>query len=294
MTYRILVALDGSPASEAVLKEVEQIAVGGTSVHLLHVVPFLPLSVSARSAGVMACYDQALSYLGAVRERLPDMRGLDLIRAGDPADAILQSALEFDINLIAMGTHARAGLTRWLLGSAAETVIRKAQLPVLLRGADSVPNPRSLRRILVPLDGSEDSLTILPTVKNLALRIGAEVVFLHVSENALVPPPPPGTREGAGKSEDPKEKILRLADRFEKSDLVFWQTIAEGDPVEEILQHAKTLDADLIAMTTQAVKESQRTTIGSVAMAVLGRTDRAVLLQKPVVHQAVPPAWKFR
>lgn len=264
MTYRILVAVDGSPSSEAVLHEVERISVGGAAVHFLHVVPMLSRTVSATSAGVMACHDQALSYLADLRERLPDLRGLDLIRTGDPAEAILQAALEFNIDLIAMGTP----------GTPAETVVQRGPLPVLLRRPGSLPDHRTLRRILVPLDGSEDSLSILPTVKALALRIRAEVVFLHVRECALAPAEvrPP---------ENPKAKLLSLADRFEKSDLAFWQTIAEGDPVEEILGHAQTLDADLIAMATA----------GTAATAILARADRAVLVRRPDVNPIVRPLW---
>src|SRR5688500_16939248 len=138
MTYRILVALDGSPASEAALGEVERIALGGAGVHFLHVVPMLPLSVNATSAGVMAGHDHALAYLGGLRERLPEVRGLDLIRTGDPADAILQAALEFDINLIAMGTKVPTG---GFLGSVAERVVRGAQIPVLLSRPGNVPAP---------------------------------------------------------------------------------------------------------------------------------------------------------
>src|SRR6185503_12157230 len=147
MTFRILVALDGSPASEAALGEVERMALGGASVHFLHVVPMLPLRIDATSAGVMAGHDQALSYLGGLREKLPDVRGLDLIRTGDPADAILQVALEFNIDLIAMGTQVRSEAANWFLGSVAETVVRGAQLPVLLSRSGSVPAPHALRRI---------------------------------------------------------------------------------------------------------------------------------------------------
>jgi nucleotide-binding universal stress UspA family protein len=291
MTYRVLVALDGSPSSEAALHEVERIAVGGAAVHFLHVVPMLPLRATTTSAEVMACHDQARSYLDKLRERLPDVRGLDLIRTGDPADAILQVAMEFNIDLIAMGTYVRAGAATRLLGSVAESVVQRAPLPVLLRRPGSLPDQNTLRRILVPLDGSEESLTILPAVKNLALRVRAEVVFLHVLSAALAPLSPP---RAAAASENPKAKLLRLADRFEKSDLVFWQTIAEGDPVEEILSHATTLDADLIAMAAPAEKESERSTVGRAVMAVLGRADRAVLLQRPVEQKLVPPAWKFQ
>lgn len=292
MTCRILVALDGTAASEVALSEVERIASGGASVHFLHVVPMLPLSVDATSAGVMAGHDRALSYLGKLRERLPEVRGLDLIRAGEPAEAILQVALEFNIDLIAMGTRVRTDVAKWFLGSVAEAVVRQTRLPVLLRRPGMLPAQPMLRRILVPLDESEEGLSILPVVKGLALRTGAEVVFLHVSECIQARIPPRGVARGTSASVDPKEKLLRLAAKLEKSDVVFWQTIAEGDAVEEILIHAETLDADLIALTTQASGGIENTIVGRAAMAVLGRTDRAVLLQRPVVHTPVPNLWK--
>jgi len=293
MTCRILVALDSSPASEAALSEVERMAVGGTSVHFLHVVPMLPSSVDATSAGVMAGHDHALSYLGGFRERLPDVRGLDLIRTGDPADAILQVALECNIDLIAMGTHARSGGANWFMGSVAETVLRGSQLPVLMSRAGSFPAHKTLRRILVPLDGSEESLMILPIVKSLAIRTAAEVVFIHVSECAPAPLPQSRVPAELGASEDPREKFLKLALLLEKSDLTFWQTVAQGDVVEEIVTHAETLEVDLIAMSTRGSRDMESTIVGSAAMKVMGRSDRAVLLQRPVANSIASRTWEF-
>jgi nucleotide-binding universal stress UspA family protein len=247
----------------------------------------LPMTLNATSAGVMAGYDQALAYLAGLRVRLPDVRGLDLIRTGDPADAVLQVALEFNIDLIAMGAHVRSGMAKWLLGSVAQTVVRRSQLPVLLwrTGMASVRSP--LRRILVPLDGTEESRTILATVQSLGLQTGAEVVFLHVSDRALTPPVATG-------GSDPREKFLKIADRLKKSDLVIWQTAADGDPVEAILDHATSLDADLIAMTTQAGQDQEGTLVGEAALAVLGRSDRPVLLERPVLRTPVAATWKYQ
>jgi nucleotide-binding universal stress UspA family protein len=293
MSCRILVPLDGSAAAEAVLPEVERVSVGGATVHFLHVVPSLPLTLAASSAGVMEFHDQALSYLYGLREKLPEMRGLDLIRTGDPADAILQVALEFNIDLIAMCTHARTGLAKWFMGSVAETVVRRAQLPVLLMRPD-IPAPNAvLRRILVPLDGSEESLTILTAVKRLALRTGAEVVLLHVTERGLSPLSQRGGPGAPGIPEDPEQKLLAVADRLGQSDLIYWQVIAHGDPVEEILNHAKTLDADLIAMSTHARSGRERAIFGSVAQEVLGSAERTVLLQRPLVHAAALGQWRY-
>jgi len=283
-TLRILVPLDGSAEAEAALSEAERIAVGTAEVHLLHVVPSLPLSLDASSLGAMELHDRALCYLEEVRRRFPEMGGLDLIRTGEPADAIFQVTLEFNIDLIAMCTHARTGLGRWFLGSVAETVLQRAQLPVLLT-RPGISAPRSvLRRVLVPLDGSEESFAMLTAVKRLALQTGAEVVLLHVNEQANSPGPRRGGLEASRIAEDPEHKILTVADRLGTSDLVFWQTIGEGDAVDEILEHAKTLDADLIVMSTHARVGRERTAFGSVAQTVLGRADRAVLLQKPLAR----------
>jgi nucleotide-binding universal stress UspA family protein len=293
-TCKILVPLDGSTAAEAALPEVERIAVGGAEVHFLHVVPSLPLALGASSADMMECHDQALSYLENLRRRIPGVSGLDLIRAGEPADAILQVALEFNIDLIAMCTHARTGLARWFMGNVAETVIRRAQLPVIVK-RPGMPEPRRvLRRILVPLDGTEESFTILTAVKRLGLRTGAEVVFLHVTERALAPLAQRGTQGGSGTYEDPDQKLLNVADRLGHSDLIYWQVTAQGDPVDEILHHALTLDADLIAMSTHARGGQERAIFGSVAQSVLARADRAVLLQKPVIQAAAPGPWRFQ
>jgi nucleotide-binding universal stress UspA family protein len=288
MPYRILVALDGSGAAEAALGEVERIAGGAAGVHFLSVVPTLPQSVGVTSAQVLAGHDRALSHLRILRERFPDVRGLDHIRTGNPAEAILQAALEFDIHLIAMGTSNGAGRAVGIPGSVAGEVLQKARIPVLLKRPGGAPTPPTLRRILVPLDGSVESLSILPTVKTLAARLGAELVFLHVSERTLAP------TSTTAVPVDPEQKFLDLADRLGKSDLAYWQTVAQGDATEEILEHAKSLDADLIAMSTQAVEDAEASVIGNVALAIVERTDRAVILQRPMLRPVVSQAWKYQ
>ena len=50
---------------------------------------------------------------------------------GTPAEEIVQIAADEDVELIVMGTHGRTGITRLLMGSVAEAVVRKAPCPVL-------------------------------------------------------------------------------------------------------------------------------------------------------------------
>jgi len=294
MTCRILVALDGSEISEAILGDVERVATGGASVHFLYVVPKLPPNVDATSEGLLAGHHRALSYLGGLREKFPDVRGLDLIRAGDHAEIILQVGREFDIDVIAIGTDVRSGLAKELLGTVAETVIRQAVCPVLLNRPGRDPVHRTLRRILVPLDGSVESLAILPAVKDMAHRTRAEVVFLQLPEQALAPSSRSEGSAAVRIQADPKERLLSLTDTLAKSDLVYWQTVGGGDAVEEIIEHGKTLEADVIAMSTQAGGDLDATLVGGVAMAVVGRTDRAVLLQRPFLRPVVPALWRYQ
>ena len=55
-----------------------------------------------------------------------------VLRTGDAALEILDYADERNIDLIAMATHGRTGLKRWLLGSVAEKVLRASNIPVLM------------------------------------------------------------------------------------------------------------------------------------------------------------------
>jgi nucleotide-binding universal stress UspA family protein len=57
--------------------------------------------------------------------------GKILLKTGDARDSIDQTAKEIGADLIVMGTHGRRGVSRALLGSVAETVVRTAPCPVL-------------------------------------------------------------------------------------------------------------------------------------------------------------------
>jgi nucleotide-binding universal stress UspA family protein len=51
---------------------------------------------------------------------------------GDPADAVVRLAEDDNVDLIVLGSHGRTGLTRLLMGSVAEAIVRKAHCPVLV------------------------------------------------------------------------------------------------------------------------------------------------------------------
>jgi nucleotide-binding universal stress UspA family protein len=69
--------------------------------------------------------------LAEIKPTDPAVNCTHKLLVGDPAEAIVQTAEEERADLIVMGTHGRTGLTRLLMGSVAEAVVRKAKCPVL-------------------------------------------------------------------------------------------------------------------------------------------------------------------
>jgi nucleotide-binding universal stress UspA family protein len=132
---RILVPLDGSECAESILTKVESLAMRlNASVALLrvayaHTFP----GVDPTDAEVMAVRE-AEQYLQRLEEGLKakGVRVDSHVRYGDEAGEILDHASQKDITMIAMSTHGRSGVKRWLLGSVAEKILRHADKPIYL------------------------------------------------------------------------------------------------------------------------------------------------------------------
>jgi nucleotide-binding universal stress UspA family protein len=137
MYNRILVPLDGSDVAEAILSQMEELASKiGAEVILLEILS---------EAGVLPTtahqeYNEAKQYLDAIAHRL-ESKGIKTsatIRYGEPAEEIVDYARTNDVGLIAMSTHGRSGVGRWVFGSVAEKVLRGTALPILLVRAPGV------------------------------------------------------------------------------------------------------------------------------------------------------------
>jgi nucleotide-binding universal stress UspA family protein len=130
---RLLVALDGSALAEAGLAAAERLAHPfGATLVLLRVVD--PPGGLGHYAFVEADLEGARRYLDGLRRRLRSS-GLTVRtaqRVGPAAATIAATARELGAHAIAMGTHGRGGLSRWVLGSAAEATLRQASVPLLL------------------------------------------------------------------------------------------------------------------------------------------------------------------
>jgi nucleotide-binding universal stress UspA family protein len=137
---RVLVTLDGSPAAEAVLGFLLDIA-GPLDMRivLLRVLePVPPVVIEGTRhmelEDVTGRMRGAEEYLAPIAAALR-AKGVEVacqVRRGRPVDEILAAAREGQADLIAMATHGRTGLGRLFFGSVAEEVLRHAPVPVFM------------------------------------------------------------------------------------------------------------------------------------------------------------------
>jgi nucleotide-binding universal stress UspA family protein len=143
--------------------------------------------VSTNRAHTRLLEGEAESYLEGVAERLRsegvlvEVHTLDLIYK---ALAINEAAKLDHADFIACATHGRSVLGRLVRGSVAWKVLAMSSVPVLLRHPESVKTtpmpPGALRRILVPLDGSELGEKALPFARELAKEWNASLSLIRV------------------------------------------------------------------------------------------------------------------
>lgn len=131
MYNKVLVPLDRSDKAEVILAHIGELATEiGAQVILLEVLP---------STGVLPTtahqqYNETRQHLDATAQKLKSqgIEALPTIRYGKPAEEIVDYAQANDVDLIAMSTHGRSGVNRWVSGNVAEKVLHSTSLPLLL------------------------------------------------------------------------------------------------------------------------------------------------------------------
>jgi len=132
---RILVPLDGSRCAETIIPRVEELARGKKAgICLLRVALAHTFPGADQTEAQVKVVREAEEYLKGLENQLR-AEGFDVdthVRYGNNAEEILDHAAQKDIDLIAMSTHGRHGIKRFLLGSVTEKVLRHAPKPVFL------------------------------------------------------------------------------------------------------------------------------------------------------------------
>jgi len=142
MPDNVLVAFDGSPLSERALSYALENFPHAT-ITTMYVIDPVDSVTDVEAGGLPVAedwYDNAQERATSIHSTATDLAAehdIDLSTVTDvgrPARAILEYADDHDIDQIVMGSHGRSGIDRTLLGSVAETVTRRARIPVTICG----------------------------------------------------------------------------------------------------------------------------------------------------------------
>jgi nucleotide-binding universal stress UspA family protein len=290
----IMLPVDGSHFSELALPLALRVARRtGARLHLVRV---HTVSVQTAESIVADNYDELVRdwerdalTSAAERARMAGVAVTAELLDGPVVTALQRYIEAANIELVVMSTHGRSGIKRAVMGSVAEQCVRKTDVPILLlrprADDDVVPTDfADWRRIMVPLDGSEESEAVLPHAVKFARLAGAELVLMRAAVapfDVAITIGPEALKDYLARVKAQAESyLLDIANSLPADIKVTHATITAERAPEAIIHCAERESADLVAMATQGRSGWSRIAAGSVAEAVLHRAATPILLIK--------------
>jgi nucleotide-binding universal stress UspA family protein len=277
----IVVGVDSEGRADHAARAAQQLGERfGARVRFVHAFPVAPLfwgrdeAMPEWSAGTEAAASAIRAHLSTTLTSTPSQLDIHVV-SGPPAQVILDEMKATGAELVVLGAHHKRGLFDF--GSTARGVLAGAPTAVWVQ----VEPPRPIRRVLVPIDLSEDSLLALARARDLALAFGASLTVM----SAFVVP-----QFGGGIPDTPISGPMYAVDALRKSSreefdramtAFDWRGVAhearftDGEPAEEILRLQD--GHDLIAMGTHGHTGLSAVLLGNVTYSVLRQARIAVL-----------------
>jgi len=267
----ILLPFDGSDGAGEALHHAAEIAHwADATIHVLFVADTTRDSVTVVETRVV----DALVEEGAdvVEEAAKTLRTLganydsDVVQ-GNPASTIVEYAERYDHDLIVMPTHGREGMSRYLLGSVTEKVVRLASVPVLtvrMQSGEQLTFP--YENVLVPTDGSEGASRAVEHGLALAASLDATVHALSVVDDTALGPDVRSTISGREREQAATaalDDLVSAAKTHGVANVV--RHVERGRPVERILDTIESSDVHAVVMGTTGRRGIDRILLGSVA-----------------------------
>jgi nucleotide-binding universal stress UspA family protein len=273
MYKKMLVLLDGSKLAEVVFSYALALSIRlDLELELLHVcTPQEANELPMREAYIKHMADD----LG---EKLENTRAKGVIRVGYPPEEILKYADESQVDLIMLTTHGRSGIRFWNIGDVANKVIHAAKIPVWVVPSqlreevifDRIPK----RPMVIPLNGSKLSESIIPHAINLAQQRGkrggaSELVLVYVDR---INRQKVNYASMHGKEEERQFMTKYLEDKIKQIKEVGIEArsvILKGEPAEKINDFVNKYPSQLITMATHGFTGISRFVFSSVTEGVL-------------------------
>jgi len=200
-----------------------------------------------------------------------------ITRGISPANTILEYIDEHNYDLVLMGTHGRTGIKNWIYGSVTEKVVRLSKIPVMTIHIN--PVNIQIKKILVPVDFSENSRDGIQEAIKIANDFNADIEFIHVIEQHLQPSFHVVGIESVFAINPDLKKITseKLEEFCGKQEIKSTYTILEGTAHQTISDYTSDCGADLIIMSTRGYTGLDHLLIGSTTERVVRVSQCPVL-----------------
>ncbi|MFY9570974.1 MAG: universal stress protein [Blastocatellia bacterium] len=294
---KVLVAIDSSSLSEAVVSEVEERPwPPGAEVCVLTVIDLLAMAstIGYLEPFIKSENDAANKLVESVAERLA-RRGLHTIALavqGYPGTTIVEQAENWSADFIFVGSHGHTGFIRFLLGSIAKAVVQNASCSVEIvrhpgheKSDSEHEKPRQIDdgiRIILATDGSNFSAAAARSIAERPWPAGSTVKVIGVIERPLAAA---ASWYAAGVvAERLREQIvIRCEEAVAAAEKIIAGAgiktateVLDGSPKKRIVDEAKAWDAHLIVVGSHGRRGLTRYLLGSVSEAVAMRAHCSV------------------
>ncbi|MCH7400571.1 universal stress protein [Belliella kenyensis] len=185
---------------------------------------------------------------------------------GNPYAGITKEVVDFDANLIVMGSKGSSGIEELLIGSNTEKVVRNAKCPVITI-KDRITTDE-IKKIVFASDFKDNSIKLVNKLKTLQNTLNAELYFVKINTPSLFENSRVSTKSMEAFIED---------HQFENAHFAIYNS---GSEEEGIRDYAEDINADMIAMATHGRTGFLHLLSGSIA--------------EDVVNHAKRPVWTFK
>jgi nucleotide-binding universal stress UspA family protein len=273
--YKILVPVDFSKKSDSAVKMSAQIGKKIKSeIHLLHLVE-LPSGIVDMGAGSNFSIPASMMYLRKVKEKIIHLKNTFFdsdhiikysIKFENPFEGITNYATKNDANLIVMGSKGVSDFEEMIIGSNTEKVVRTSNIPVIVVKTDT--NKFKFKKLVFASNYDEENKVAFSDFLAFAKKFNSQIHLLKIN-----------TISNFESSYETHKKIKNFIQDFnlKRKTITIYNDISV---VKGIINFAKDIDADIIAITTHGRSGLSSLFNGSIAKSVSKNILRPVITFK--------------